>query len=245
MSALFRRGATSADEGMTLVELLVAMVLLTVVIGLSTGSLIFVLGKQSNVAQSSDAAQQTQTGMELLSRVIRQGVYPSGSSATSTIIQTATATQLKITSRLSDSSALSASQLTSTRVQYTFTLTGTTLYWQQASVSCVGGTCTYGTPSAQKALIRGVRNTSGATACGGAMSTAEQEGPFHYVILNKTTGVPNAALATVAGTDPNTPDTYIGGIAYVTVSLFTQTQTGPQAPSCTRLSDYVQLRNKT
>src|SRR3954462_3047316 len=112
---LMRRRQPPTDTGMTLVELLVAMVLLTVVIGLSTGSLIFVLGKQSNISQSSDAANQTQTGMELLTRVIRQGVYPTGSSSTSTIIQTATATQLVITSRLSDSSSLTASQLTSTR----------------------------------------------------------------------------------------------------------------------------------
>src|SRR4051794_29204389 len=112
MAALLRRRQHAADEGMTLVELLVAMMLLTIVVGLSTGSLIFVLGKQSNIAQSSDAASQTQTGMELLSRVIRQAALPTGASATSTIIQTASATQLVLTSRLSDSSSLGASQMT-------------------------------------------------------------------------------------------------------------------------------------
>jgi len=226
------------DRGMTLVETLIAAVLLVIVIGLSTGSLMFALGKQSNISQATDAATQTQNAMELVSRVIRQGVYPA-SSTNSTIIQTATPTQLVVTSRLSNSYSVNPSQMDTAKMQYTFTLTGTTLVWQQATVSCTGaGVCTYGTPSAQKVLIRGVRNTSGASACSG--NTSWSDGPFHYVTLNATTGVPDqtgVGAGTVTGTDLNR-------IGFVQLNFFTQTQTGIQRPACTPLSDYVELRNK-
>jgi len=226
------------DRGMTLVETLIAAILLIIVIGLSTGSMMFALGKQSNISQSTDAATQTQNGVELLGRVIRQGVYPTGSSKNSSIIQTATATQLVVTSRLSNSYSITASQMNTQVRQYTFTLTGTTLYWQQADlVSCTGaGVCTYGTPTAQKVLIKGVRNTSGASACSG--NTSWSDGPFHYVTQDATTGVPNAAAAPITGA------TNLNLIGYVQLNFFTQTQTGTQAPACVPLSDYVQLRNK-
>jgi prepilin-type N-terminal cleavage/methylation domain-containing protein len=219
------------ERGMTLVETLVAMMLLTIVIGLATGALILVLGKNSNVTQASDAATQNQTAMELLSRVARQGVYPSGSSKTSTIIQSGSNTNtLIVTSRLSGTSSVS-SQVS----KFTFTLSGTTLYWQQADLvagSC-STTCTYGTATTQKALIRGIRNNSGAAVCPTNGST---DGPFHYAYMDAATGLP------VTTQDPTTR---LGTIVYVTLNFYTQTQTGPQKPSCTLLSDFVELRNKT
>jgi prepilin-type N-terminal cleavage/methylation domain-containing protein len=243
MLSRIRKAAHRSDKGMTLVELLVSTMLLTIVIGLATGALIVVLDKQSNISQASDAANQNQTAMELLSRVIRQGVYPTGSSTTSTIIQSGSSTnQLVITSRLSstsdgnDAAGTTTARLGAQISKYTFTLTGTTLSWQKADLSsCTSSTCTYGTATAQKVLIRGVRNSSGASACSTNSST---DGPFHYVTLDASSNPVSPALSTPASSA-------LGTIAYVTVNLFTQTQTGPQKPSCTLLSDYVELRNKS
>jgi prepilin-type N-terminal cleavage/methylation domain-containing protein len=233
MLASSRRRAGRSDDGMTLVELLVSMILLTIVVGLATGALIVVLDKQSRVSQASDAAQQNQTAMELLSRVVRQGVYPTGSSTTSTIIQPNSSTnQLVVDSRLSSTQGASLTSLPSTSTQYTFYVSGSTLYWKKATVTCTAGSCTPGTNSTPKPLIRGVRNNSGPSVCPTNGST---DGPFHYVYLDANSSPVTVSAPTSA---------QLGTIAYVTVNLFTQTRTGPAKPSCTLLSDYIELRNK-
>jgi type II secretory pathway pseudopilin PulG len=249
MFALIRRRARGRDQGMTLVELLIASTILMVVIGLSTSFLIIALGKQSNLSQSSSAATQNQTGMETLTRIIRAGVYPSGSSADTTIIQTASATRLVVTAQPSSTGAALATQASQSSIstqiyQYTFTLIGTTLYWQQAPlVGCTNGVCTYGAANPQKVLIRGVQNLNGSAAC--PANTVNTDGPFHYVTLDPVSGVPSTASAPIP--DPNKPATApntLGSIAYVTINLYTQTKTGPQAPGCAPLTDYVDLRNR-
>ena len=234
MLAKLRNASRRSEQGMTLVETLVAMMLLTIVVGLATGSLILVLGKNANVSQASDAARQNQTAMELLSRVVRQGVYPSGSSKTSTIVQSGSNTNtLIVVSRLSGTSSVS------TQVsKFTFTVSGTTLYWQKADLvagSC-STTCSYGTATAQKALIRGIRNASGSSVCPTNTST---DGPFHYAYISSSTGLP------VTTTDPTVSPASLGTIVYVTVNFYTQTQTSSQKPSCTLLSDFIDFRNKT
>lgn len=229
---------------MSLVEVLVSTTLLTTVIGLATGFLMTAIRHQSTLHQGSTAATANQNGLETLTRVIRQGVYPTGSSASSSIIQTATATKLVVTSRLSSTSdALATPTVVSTPVkQYTFQLTGTTLYWQQASVTCNAGTCTYGTPSTLKPLIKGVQTSS--SVC--PKNTAYTDGPFHYVTQDPATGVVSAASAPVpntaqAVTAPNT----LGSIAYVSVNVFTRQVSGPYTPGCSALSSYIQMRNRT
>src|SRR4051812_5083709 len=76
-----RAGAHDArtDEGTTLIELLVATILLTIVIGLATGAIIVALDRQSNITQSTSAITTNQTGMELMTRLLRQAVYPATS----------------------------------------------------------------------------------------------------------------------------------------------------------------------
>lgn len=229
-----RRTRAAADSGMTLVELLISMTLLAIVITLSTGFLTFALDKNSNLSQATSASNMNQTGMEILSRVIRQGVYPTGwTSNNPTIIQSGSSpTTLIVTSRLS-----STGTVDSTVRKYTFTLSGTTLYWQQANLvppCSATGACTWATPTAQKVLMRGVQTSS--TVCPG--NTAYTDGPFHYVQLNAT-GSP------VTLTDGSPTTTELPTISYVTINFYTQTQTGPQKPACMPLSDYVDLRNKT
>src|SRR4051794_28374026 len=89
------------DQGMTLVEILIATMLLTMVIGLATGSLVVALDRQTNVSRATAAITSNQTGMELMTRLLRQAVYPNGSSSSGPIITTATASQIVFTSRLS------------------------------------------------------------------------------------------------------------------------------------------------
>jgi hypothetical protein len=240
LAAVRRR--MSSDEGMTLVETLMATTILLTVIALSTGFLTYALGKQSNLGQASNASTSNQTGMETLTRVIRQGVYPSGSSTNSTIIQQASPNQLVVISRLSSTADAIAGAAASTYVyRYTFTLSGTTLYWQQEKLqSCTNATpavCTYDPPAPQKVLIRGVQNLQGATAC--PANTTFTDGPFRYVTLDPLTGAPVNPVSSVA-----TTQAALNAVSYVTINLFTQTQTGSQRPACLPLTDYVQLRNR-
>jgi prepilin-type N-terminal cleavage/methylation domain-containing protein len=223
------------DRGMTLVETLVAMILLTVVVGLATGSLIVALDKQSNVRQSTEDTTSTQNAVELMSRVVRQGVYPTGSSTTSSIVQSGSSpTQLIVDSRLSSTASANQNQMTSTITQYTFYVSGTTMFWKQGTVTCNGATCTVGTQTTPKVLIRGVRTTTAACPA----NTAYTDGPFHYVTLDATGAVVSPAWGTPTAAQLNS-------IYYVTVNLFTEVATGPHAPACTSLADYVQLRNKS
>lgn len=223
------------DRGMTLVESLMAMMMLTIVVGLASGALITALDKQSNVSQSTDTAVSTQNAMEVLSRVVRQGVYPTGSSTTSSIVQSGSSpTQLIVDSRLSSTASASQNSLPTAVTQYTFYVSGTTLYWKQASVSCAGATCTVGTQSTPKVLIRGVRTTTASCPA----NTAYTDGPFHFMTVDST-----GAAVNLSTTTPTTL-TQLNSIYYVTLHFYTAAKTGPQAPACQLLSDYVQLRNK-
>src|SRR4051794_38918656 len=100
LAALHPRRQDASDRGMTLVELLVSMMLLTIVIGLATGLLINGMNRQSNIGQSTDAMNTNQNGMELMTRLLRQAVYPntSSNSAALPIISSATPTQIVFTS---------------------------------------------------------------------------------------------------------------------------------------------------
>lgn len=223
------------DRGMTLVELLISMILLTIVVGLASGALIVAIDKQSNVSQSTTSATTTQNAVELLGRVARQGVYPTTSSTTSSIIQSGSSpTQLIVDSRLSSTASANANSLPSTVTQYTFYLSGTTLYWKQGTVTCNGATCTVGTQTTPKVLITGVRtSTSDCPA-----NTAFTDGPFHFMTLDAT-----GAAANLSTTTPTTL-AQLNSIYYVTLNIYTAAKTGPQAPACQLLSDNVQLRNK-
>ena len=220
------------ERGFTLVELLVTTILLTIVIGLSTGALINAIDQQSNVRQSTETQSRNQAGMERFTRLLRQAVYPEGgTSANSTIIQVAEANKIVFTSRLSGSGTINT-----TVRQYTFQLVNNNLQWGVAdkTVCNAGSACSYGTP-VLRTLIAGVRNAQGSTVC---PANTGDGAVFHYDYFNTSGALVDASNPVTAATTPALKD-----IVYVRAEVYTQLQDGPKKPACLALTDSVQLRN--
>lgn len=229
------------DAGITLVEVLVSMGILGVVLTLVTGFMIKTLDQQSNLSQQSEAQNRNNTGMELMSRLLRQAILPPGAAQTATIVTTATPTQIVFSSRMSDTTS-QLSACTGTVVNcstsnvptknYIFTLSGTTLKWGQAAT----GT----TPTATDSIVFGVQNAGGTAAC--SANTSNSSSIFHYFWVD-TNGNPTELTNVVGGVAQPLTATQLAEIQYIEVDLYTQTKTGPAAPLCVPLQDYVELRN--
>lgn len=227
-----RRGG---DDGLTLVELLVSTILLTIVISLATGALMVAMRQNSTIGQQTQAQTRNNVSVELLTRLLRQAVYPvNGNSANASMISVASATQLQFTSRMSSTSGATADPANATVQQFLFQLSGTTLKWGTGAqnTSCAGTTtvCTYATPTLSKDLAYGVQNAAGTSVCpantsGGAI--------FRYFYVGST----GSLVPWISGT--NTLDQ----IKVVRIDLWTQTQTGARRPTCVPITDYVELRN--
>ena len=229
--------ARRGEAGFTLVEVLVAMVILGIVLSLTTGVIIRALDQNSNLTQESEAQNRNNVGMEQLTRSLRQAVFPTnGTNQNSSIITTATANQVTFTTRLSGTSTASANAFNTPVVQMTaqFNTTTHNLVWgtgDQNSCTVPGTTvCTYATPTLDKTLVFGVRNDGGSTSCPKNTANAPV---FQYWYVDSTGNL----ASWVSGTNT------LNQISVVQINLWTQTQTGPQKPACVNLTDYVQLRN--
>lgn len=232
------------SAGMTLVEVLTAMIVLGIVLSLVTKALIAALDQQSNVTQQTQAQNTGNTGMELMTRLMRQAVLPSGAASTATIINYADPTTITFTSRLT-STATATTACTVTNCSTSTTLTpvsnyqfalpaGTTsIKWGQAS--CSSGTCS--TPSLTHTLISGVRNAGGSAAC---TANTTGTGLFRYYWVNDQ-GTPTELTLQTGQTSLTAQQ--LAEIQYIEIDIYTATQTGPNAPACDPLQDYVELRN--
>lgn len=238
-----RRG----DGGFTLVEVLVAMTILSIVMALTTGLVIRALDQNSNAGQQSEAQQRNNVGMEQLTRALRQAVYPTnGSNKNASIITLANATQIQFTTRLQGTSAAQSACASGTctwgttpvQVQASLNTTTHNFQWGTGTQnSCIGTTlCTYATPSLTRTLIQGVRNNQGSSVC---PKNTGDGAIFHYWYVD-TTGNLAAWAPAIAGSPTQAE---LAKISVVQIDFYTQTQTGPQKPGCVALSDYVQLRN--
>jgi len=230
-----------ADSGMTLVELLISMILLSIVLSLATGAIIKALDQNSNLTQQSEAQNRNNTGMEQLTRALRQAVLPKGgTTANSSVITVASPTQIQFTTRLQGTAQMACSSNctfanAAVQVGAQFNTTTHTLQWGTGaeSSSCVG-TCTYAAPTINKTLVNGVRNDGGSTVC---PANTGGTAVFKYWYVDATGNL--AAWSTSVAAPYNTTSS----ISVVQIDLWTQTQTGPQTPACVNLTDYVQLRN--
>ena len=241
MSAAVRRIlARGRDAGITLVEVLVSMGILGVVLALVSGFMIKTLDQQSNLTQQSENQNRNNTGMELMSRLLRQAILPPSAAAGSTIVTTASPTQIIFSSRMSDTASqvsacsgvvVTCSTSNVTTKNFVFSLSGTTLKWGQSAV----GT----TPTATDSIVFGVQNAGGTAAC--SANTSGSANIFHYFWINN--GTPTELTNVVNGVSQPLTATQLAEIQYIEVDLYTQTQTGPQTPACVPLQDYVELRN--
>ena len=226
-----RLRAAGGDRGLTLVEMLVATTLLAVVLGLTSTSLIGAIRHQSNITQQTEAQNRNLTGMELVTRLLRQAVFPkNGTNKNSSIVTIATPTSLQFTSRLTATSAASANSFDTPIRQFAVQLVGTNLVTGEGAESCATTPCTYATPTLNKTIVYGVRNAGLAAVC--PQNTGDGA-VFHYYKLDLTGNL----VPWVSGTDP------LGAIFGVQIDLWTQTQQGSQRPACVPMTNYVQLRN--
>ena len=241
---------------MTLVEVLVSMTILGVVLSLVTAFMIKTLDQQSSMTQQSEAQNRNNTGMELVSRLLRQAVFPpvtpaGSTNPTSTIVSYAGPTQVVFTSRFSDTasqvnacsgSVVNCSTSNVLTKNYTFSLSGTTLKWGQGTATTcqATGTCTQTAPTATDAIVFGVQNAGGTAAC--SANTSGSASVFHYFWVD-TNGTPTELTNVVNGVAQPLTATQLAEIQYIEVDLYTQTKTGPQTPACVPLQDYVELRN--
>ena len=233
------------DHGFTLVELLISTVLLSIVLGMASTFLIGTIDSQSKVSARSTAQQRNQTGMELLTRLLRDADYPTGATSTSTIITSATDTQIVFTSRLSSTStAVNGSQSSfGATQQYVFSLSGTTLNWATVGpnnlASCTtsgdpnGTLCTYTTPTASHVLMNGVQNQQVNNTCSGVTTPTPV---FKYYAAGTSLG-PSLTTPVAAS--------QLANINVVELDFYTKsnTATGRLNINCEPLTDYVSLRN--
>jgi len=224
-----RQGA--GDRGLTLVEMLVAITLLSVVLGLTSTSLIGAIDHQSSVTQQTEAQNRNRTGMELMTRLLRQAVFPkNGTNKNSSIVTIATPTSIQFTSRLTATSAASQNAFDTPIRQFSVQLVGSDLRFGDGAESCAATPCTYATPTLTKTIVYGVRNAGLAAAC--PQNTGDG-GVFHYFKIDLSGNL----VPWVSGTDA------LSAVYGIQIDLWTQTQQGPQRPACVPLTDYVQLRN--
>lgn len=242
-----RLAAGGRDRGLTLVELLVAMVLLVTVIALTTSVLIQSMGQQSTVSQETEAQNRNQTGIEFAVRMLRQAVYPApGTPTNSTILSDAEPTKVVFTTQPSSTSSASASctassctnsapiqnyvlQLGTTPQTATQLMSGSA---PQLSPCPPTGLC-YGTPTANRTLVYGVQNAGGTSVC---PRNTTGTGLFRYFYIDASGSVQQLTATPLSATD-------LAKVQLIEIDLYTQTRSGPHPPGCVALVDRVQLRN--
>jgi prepilin-type N-terminal cleavage/methylation domain-containing protein len=232
MSALRRRVKAAGDGGITLVEMLVAITLLSVVMGLTSSSLIGAIRHQSNITQQTEAQSRNAVGMERVTRLLRQAVFPkNGTNKNSSIITVATPTSVQFTSRLTGSGTVNQNAFDTPIRQFSVQLVGSDLRSGEGAESATCGTpCAYATPTLTKTLVYGVRNAGLTAVC---PKNTGDGAVFHYFKIDLTGNL----APWVSGTDA------LKDIFGVQIDLWTQTQQGQSRPACVPLTDYVQLRN--
>jgi type II secretory pathway pseudopilin PulG len=223
------------SAGTSLVEVLAAMVILGIVLSLVTGALIGAMHQQSNVTQQTQAQNTNNAGMELMTRLLRQSVTNYNSPSNTNIVTYADPSKIIFTSRLSGTSTASSADNTPVN-SYIFALPSgsTSLQWGQASCPS-SGACT-ATPTLSHTIVTGVRNAAGSTACS---ANTTGTGVFRYYWINQ--GTPTEL--TVPSGQTSLTAAQLAEIQYIEIDLYTATQTGPNAPACDPLQDYVELRN--
>ena len=248
--ATLRARLRSEESGLTLIELLIASILMLVVIGVATDGL-FNLTRSSTAAQlHSFSLTQNRVGVERLTYLLRQATYgpnvsdTAGNRATNPIIAYASPNKLIFTSR-------GAGESTPTR--FTAELVGNTLKLTRSTctLSADGKTCTWVDGPASD-LVQNVKNAvDGPCGTGGASNKNADGHTFRYFATNS----PTAALQEVntdAGPLIDSSDVQAGQpgsdiplstIDTVQISLWTQESGAGVSNTCESLSERVNIRN--
>ena len=229
-----RRILPRADDGVTLVETLTAIIIVSIVMSVVTGGLITVGRSQKVASERTDSEATNRQGFELLTRLLRQATYPAQATyVNSTIVSFASPTRIVFTSRR-------GAAVGTVPKRYEFTLDDSDLIWGSSSATCVGSTpCTYDAPVLDRTAARWIRNAVGGGPCPGAPADGAI---FRYYSATASNGGALTELTMPA-------DGYLGGdqlvkLASVGVELYTDVIPGQPAPGCEAITGLVVLRNR-
>jgi Tfp pilus assembly protein PilW len=150
MTPFHAKSRFRSEEGLTMIELIIASAMMIVITGAAVSMLIGSLHRQKEVTQRADQVGQARVAVEKMVREIRQGVAGT--------VTTATATQLSFESYV-DGQCGTTTVSTATKCKVTYTC---------ASAKC---SRTTGTSSTATTIAEGVTNatvftyTKGASSC--------------------------------------------------------------------------------
>jgi prepilin-type N-terminal cleavage/methylation domain-containing protein len=229
------RRLANEERGFTLIEVLIAASLLTVVLGVALDGL-FTLTRSSTKAQvQTFSAEQNRVGMERLTRLLRQAVLPPNTD-NPTIVASADKNSMSFYSRLAGSAT--AGDSNNTVYKYTVTLNTTnnivTIGRSDCTPDPVTTKCTWPAPSFTSALITNVRNAIAGQRCSNQGGT-DNTPLFQYYPQTAATG--NLIPITPV------PVADISSIVFVRVNLYTQITGAGDQQTCQPLVSQVELRN--
>jgi Tfp pilus assembly protein PilW len=223
-----------SEDGVTLVEMLTATMIVTIVLGVVSGALYTVSKSEKMASQRSDSQSSNRQGFELLTRLLRQATYPAQSTyKNSTIVSYAAPDRIVFTSRRG--AAVSA-----VAKRYEFALVDGDLIWGSSAATCVGSApCTYSAPSLDRTAARWIRNAVGGGPCPGAPADGAI---FRYYSASAANGGALTAL-TMPGSGYLT-GAQLATVASVGVELHTDVIPNRPAPGCEAITGLVVLRNR-
>jgi Tfp pilus assembly protein PilW len=223
-----------SDDGVTLVEMLTATMIVTIVLGVVSGALYTVSRSEKMASERTDSQSVNRQGFELLTRLLRQATYPAQSTyKNSTIVSYAAPDRIVFTSRR-------GAAVGAVPKRYEFALDDGDLIWGSSSATCVGtAPCTYSAPNLDRTAARWIRNAVGGGPCPGAPADGAI---FRYYSATAANGgaltelpVPAAGYLTGA---------QLTALASVGVELHTDVIPNRPAPGCEAITGLVVLRNR-
>jgi Tfp pilus assembly protein PilW len=229
------RRVRPGDDGITLVETLTAMMIVTIVLALVSGALATVSRAQKTASERTDTASNNRVGFETLTRLLRQATYPAQSTyVNSTIVSYAGPTRIVFTSRRGGAT-------NAVPKRYEFALQGTDLVYGSSTANCVDTTsaCTYDAPVLNRVAAHWIRNAVGGGPCAGAPASGAI---FHYYSAEATTGGVLTEL-TVPAAGYLSGDQLVA-LASVGIELYTDVVPGKPLPGCESIKGLTVLRNR-
>jgi type II secretory pathway pseudopilin PulG len=227
--------ARTGDEGITLVETLTAMMIVTIVLALVSGALATVSRAQKVASERTDTAASNRVGFETLTRLLRQATYPAQSTyVNSTIVSYAGPTRIVFTARR-------GAATNAVPKRYEFALQGTDLVYGSTTANCADATspCSYGSPVLDRVAARWIRNAVGGGPCAGAPTSGAI---FHYYAADATAGGVLTEL-TVPASGYLSGDQLVA-LASVGIELYTDVVPGKPLPGCESIKGLTVLRNR-
>ena len=231
-------GRRGSEAGTTLVEMLVATVMLTMVLVMATTGFVTLMHTNNTATSRTSTQADNRAGLEFVTRLLREATYGERLDRTnSTIVTDAEPTQLVFYSRLG-TNALSTQNLV------LFDPVAHELRWGQSQPTCpalISSPCSYSMPAATTVLVRFMRNAP-AGSCAGENPDGAVFRYFINGVVDTNPGVllqpaPADATGQVLGVR-------LKDVSSVELELWTDQIPNVPNPGCESLSSVTSLRNR-